>query len=829
LLIGNLQKEQPFLAGAAAAAFERGANLVCMVGKNLRWMNGRFFEGNVLYRLVDPTQYDGVVTWAGTGVALGQSVSEEEMSAFFQNLAPLPVVNYEKFVPGLHCVRTDTAVDMRVILRHLIVVHNRRKILLIRGPKNHFETEERIRAYHESLQAHGIPSNPALILPALTWGDRDHARTIRTMIEQARLRPGNDFDAIAGTEYYFATHAMEVMEEFGIRVPEQVAVVGFNDSPLNIAVTPTLTTMRKPFFLSGSRAVEIALDLAAGKEIPVETLVPADLMLRHSCGCVSPIIIEAGETPQHDSVITLPELFSKLLSIPGLPPSELPAKMWSSFDSDLTGKSQYTFTKLISDAAFAGQKQGIAFETWHRALNCFREYVLSAFEGACRDAAEALLIQARMSLAEVEFNAQMQRSVFNDHRHETLDRIGKQLSAIIDLDTLIETIASEFKRLEIPSCYLSLYADPTLPENGLILHMAYCDYQRIELEPGDWVVPTKQLVPAELLPRGRTYTLVVEPLFQRERQLGIIVFELGKCEGALFEVLQGQISSALDRILVEQEVREREAQFYAMAEASPISIFLVDSGGMITYSNPILREFSQPGSLWFKDCDMDDDLHRKWNSLNALGQPLNETLRFHRANGQYVWLDVRMAPIEVKGEKSGYVGMAMDVSERKRLEEHLYNLSMRDQMTGLFNRAFFDEALEQLQISDKFPTSILIFDLDGLKTVNDRQGHAAGDELLRRMARLLKKSFRSDDLTCRIGGDEFAVILPGASSHGLAESIQRVREKLHEENLRSGEPELRFSLGSATAKSGDLLVDIVRSADQAMYEDKANRRKINET
>lgn len=114
------------------------------------------------------------------------------------------------------------------------------------------------------------------------------------MIERAGLRPGIDFDAIVRTEDYFTTHAMRVLGDLGIHVPDRVAVIGFNDSPLNLAVTPTLTTMRKPFAASGSRAVEIALDLAAGKEIPLETLVPAELILRHSCGCMPKAILEAG-------------------------------------------------------------------------------------------------------------------------------------------------------------------------------------------------------------------------------------------------------------------------------------------------------------------------------------------------------------------------------------------------------------------------------------------------------------------------------------------------------------------------------------------------------
>ncbi len=825
LLLGNLIKEQPFLAGASAAALNRGANLICLVGKNLKWMEDHFFEGNVLYRLVDKAHYDGVVTWAGTGVALGQSATQEEMNTFFQNLAPLPVVNYEKLIPGLHCVRTDTAVDMELILRHLIVDHNRRKILLIRGPEHHFETEERIRAYHKSLAAFEIPFDPALILPPLTWTDREHAKTIRGMIEQVGLRPGIDFDAVAGTEYYFATHAIRVLSDWGISVPDQVAVIGFNDSPLNMAVTPTLTTMRKPFAASGARAVEIALDLAAGKEMAAETLVPAELILRHSCGCVPKVIVEAGQKPERPADSTLQVLFSAMESIGGVLPTDWPARLWVAFESDLDGRSQFSFIKMINEIAFGESKLDRAFETWHRVLSRLRAHVQATLQGVRLEAAETLLAQGRMSIAEGELQSQMHRAVMNDHRHETMDEIGKNLSAVIDLDALIETIIREFPRLEIPSCYFSLYTDPLHPEKSLQVQMAYRDYRRIAIEPGSWVIPSEQLVPVELLPSGRTYTLVVEPLFQRERQLGIIVFELGQCEGSLFEVLQRQISSALDRILIEQEVREREAQFHAMAEAAPISIFLINPAGVITYSNPILREISQPGSVWFKDAQLDESLIQKWQRSAAAGQPFNDMACFRGPDGQSIWLDVHMAPIEVKGKMSGYVGMAMDVSERKRLEDHLYYLSMRDRMTGLFNRAFFDETLARLQTGQQFPISILIFDVDGLKKINDGQGHAAGDQLLCRMARLLKNSFRSDDLISRIGGDEFAVVLPGVSSEGLRESIQRVLRKLKEENLHHDDVELRFSLGGATAQVGDALTDIVQVADQAMYVDKANRRQ----
>lgn len=135
---------------------------------------------------------------------------------------------------------------------------------------------------------------------------------------------------------------------------------------------------------------------------------------------------------------------------------------------------------MINETAFAGQRLDSTFETWNRILNYLRAHAQAAFEGARLQAAETLLSQGRISIAAGELNAHMHQSVFNDHHHETLDRIGKQLSAIIDLDTLIETMAQEFPQLGIPSCYFSLHSEPLHPEAGPIRSSA----ARADVYPG---------------------------------------------------------------------------------------------------------------------------------------------------------------------------------------------------------------------------------------------------------------------------------------------------------------------------------------------------------
>jgi diguanylate cyclase (GGDEF)-like protein/PAS domain S-box-containing protein len=177
----------------------------------------------------------------------------------------------------------------------------------------------------------------------------------------------------------------------------------------------------------------------------------------------------------------------------------------------------------------------------------------------------------------------------------------------------------------------------------------------------------------------------------------------------------------------------------------------------------------------------------------------------------------------------GVVGALLDISERKRSEMKLRYLSTHDILTGIYNRAYFDEELERLKKGRKFPVSIVMADLDRLKETNDQFGHAAGDELLRHTAEVFKGAFRREDVAARIGGDEFAAILPNTDEAALAEAMDRLQQHLDQENAKnSGEP-LSLSIGAATAHNGDELLAAWRMADQHMYLQKKGRSACNRT
>ena len=165
-----------------------------------------------------------------------------------------------------------------------------------------------------------------------------------------------------------------------------------------------------------------------------------------------------------------------------------------------------------------------------------------------------------------------------------------------------------------------------------------------------------------------------------------------------------------------------------------------------------------------------------------------------------------------------------DISARKKAERYLTYLGTHDVLTGLYNRAFFEEERDRLDNGRRFPVSILIGDLDGLKEVNDTYGHAAGDELLRRAAEVLKASFRTEDVVARLGGDEFGIILAETDEATALTSIERIHQLIEMNNSFYQGPRLAISLGASTGQRGIRLVDIQRLADDRMYQAKRQRK-----
>jgi diguanylate cyclase (GGDEF)-like protein len=165
-----------------------------------------------------------------------------------------------------------------------------------------------------------------------------------------------------------------------------------------------------------------------------------------------------------------------------------------------------------------------------------------------------------------------------------------------------------------------------------------------------------------------------------------------------------------------------------------------------------------------------------------------------------------------------------DVTERRQAEERMRYLSTHDVLTGLYNRNFFEAEMERLQNSRLEPINVMVVDVNGMKSTNDTFGHAAGDELLRRTAQVLRMSFRKEDVIARIGGDEFVVLFQGTLP--LLEAIKRVKDCENEHNHWYDGPPLSLAIGASTGGKGSSLVELFKRADQQMYKEKVHTGRL---
>jgi diguanylate cyclase (GGDEF)-like protein/PAS domain S-box-containing protein len=221
-----------------------------------------------------------------------------------------------------------------------------------------------------------------------------------------------------------------------------------------------------------------------------------------------------------------------------------------------------------------------------------------------------------------------------------------------------------------------------------------------------------------------------------------------------------------------------------------------------------------------------DDHYRQCAEASD-GDLIEVEYRIKHVYGDWHWLSARDTPLVlVKREKPRYVlGVAEDISERRAAQEKVWYVSTHDQLTGIFNRAYFEAEIERMEKSRRYPISILYVDVDGLRSVNNQHGQPAGDELLRGTAQVLLGAFRAEDVVARLGGDEFAVILPNTGTVSTDAILARVKTHLNNHNQSHRNIPLSLALGIATVEYGQSLREAFKDAERKMYDAKESQEK----
>jgi diguanylate cyclase (GGDEF)-like protein/PAS domain S-box-containing protein len=207
--------------------------------------------------------------------------------------------------------------------------------------------------------------------------------------------------------------------------------------------------------------------------------------------------------------------------------------------------------------------------------------------------------------------------------------------------------------------------------------------------------------------------------------------------------------------------------------------------------------------------------HEENNYVISTGNSKRGIIEMYPCSRGHCWIQTDKMPYHSDdGSVIGAISLSVDISEFRETEEKLWYLSFHDVLTGLYNRAYFEEEMVRHELGRLFPISIVVITLDNLIPVNKTYGIEAGNDLLKRIARLMKV-FRSEDIVARLGGNKFAAILPLSDETIGTQSITRLKNALTVQSKEHNDPQPVLSFGVATGKKGCHLSDILRQAEES--------------
>jgi diguanylate cyclase (GGDEF)-like protein/PAS domain S-box-containing protein len=300
------------------------------------------------------------------------------------------------------------------------------------------------------------------------------------------------------------------------------------------------------------------------------------------------------------------------------------------------------------------------------------------------------------------------------------------------------------------------------------------------------------------------------------------------------------------------QLRSALARAQALFEATPDGVLVVSPDGRVAAVNPAFCRLFLLGAGPSELIGL--ELGRLWERLHALfvdaaafEARAKEAMGAEGAGRRQSWpltdgrlLEFEVVPVGDDGSAPELLWLWRDVSDQARLRavEALVrpveqNLSLLDELTGLYNRrGFLGHARPQLDAAARLhrPMLLIFVDLDGLKPINDRLGHAAGDQALVDAAAVLRSTFRERDIIARLGGDEFVVLVTDASLVNPDGLLARLDQRIQAMNDRPHRPfVLAFSTGVSRFDPGtpETLEELLSQADRRMYREK-RRRKLGE-
>ena len=547
------------LDGARDAARDRRVNLLCfsggMLGSDLRGGERR----SSVFDLVGPENVDGLILMSGT---IGNQIGDAGLVAYAERFGKMPRVSVAVQLAGMSSIVVDNRTGIESAITHLIRTHGCRKIAFLRGPEQNLEAELRYQVYQSVLRAHEIELDLSLVANGDFLIDSGHRA-----VEELYGRRGVQPDAIVAANDQMAVGVLEALAERHVRVPEEVAVVGFDDIEEARFTSPPLTTVRQPLYEQGREAVRLLLSEVYGGAQGEHVTLHTEFIARRSCRCFAEQSrISLPALPKRASFeaalverrqIVLADLARAARGGLGVLGGGWEARLIGPLTDDLQGISQTAFAVATEQALHKLLENKADFNLFHDVLSALRRHLLACLDGDVerRALAEDLFQQARTLTGQVSERAQAQQKLSTARWSGALAHTGGALLSSFEVRDLADAINRHFPALGVRSCFLTLFPDHPNATNQLVL--AYTE--GAEFSSLESASARRTDLARWLLDSGVSSAFYVAALFTDDRVLGYALLDLGNREGVVYEALREFLSAALRGIALHARSRQTDA------------------------------------------------------------------------------------------------------------------------------------------------------------------------------------------------------------------------------------------------------------------------------